>query len=401
MLHACRWLLPIDGPPLERAWIETSHGVIRRFGRGAPPAPAVDLGDVVVMPGLVNAHTHLELSWMAGRVPPADSMVEWIRAMMRVRGSVRGDVTPSQVTATTEALAVMRASGTVLVGDVSNSLATPLPIAASGIRGVVFHELIGFNPADAVAQVTAAIAALDRGRRLLSEHGAPVHLTLSAHAPYSVAPALFREIAARVTDGPLALHLAESAEELEFLRTGSGPMRDLLEELGAWTSTWQAPGTGPVDYVQNTGYIRPGVMAVHGVHLTDDELAQLREARATIVTCPRSNLWVGAGMPRVSHFYASGVPVAVGTDSLASVDSLSMFDELAELRRIAPDVAAASLLESATRIGAEALGFGATHGTIAVGKSAALIAVDVPSSVLDVEEYLVSGVSSSAVRFLS
>lgn len=353
------------------------------------------------MPGLVNAHTHLELSWMAGRVPPADSMVEWIRAMLQVRASVRAGVDASQVAATTRALAGMRATGTALVGDVSNSLSTPVLIAASGLGGVVFHELIGFNPGDATAQVTAAVAALSMGRRHLPEGGVPVRLTLAAHAPYSVAPALFREIAARVTDGPLTLHLGESTEELEFLRTGSGPMRELLEELGAWTSTWQAPGTGPVEYVRTTGYVRPGLMAVHGVHLTDDELAQLREDGATIVTCPRSNLWVGAGMPRVSHFYASGVPVAVGTDSLASVDSLSMFDELAELRRIAPDVAAASLLESATRVGAEALGFGATHGTVAVGKSAALIAVDVPSSVLDVEEYLVSGVARSAVRFLS
>jgi cytosine/adenosine deaminase-related metal-dependent hydrolase len=139
-------------------------------------------------------------------------------------------------------------------------------------------------------------------------------------------------------------------------------------------------------------------MAVHGVHLSDDDMARLRRAGAVVVTCPRSNLWVGAGMPRVSHFYAAGVPVAIGTDSLASVASLNLFDELAELRRIAPDVAAASLLESATRIGAEALGFGASHGTIAAGKTAALVAVEVPAGVDDVEEYLVGGVPPSAVR---
>jgi len=110
---------------------------------------------------------------------------------------------------------------------------------------------------------------------------------------------------------------------------------------------------------------------------------------------------VGAGMPRVSQFYAAGVRVAIGTDSLASVETLSLFDELAELRRIAPDVAAASLLASATRIGAEALGFGASHGTIAPGKRAALITVDVPSGIDDVEEYLVGGVPPSAVRRLS
>jgi cytosine/adenosine deaminase-related metal-dependent hydrolase len=100
----------------------------------------------------------------------------------------------------------------------------------------------------------------------------------------------------------------------------------------------------------------------------------------------------------VPHFYAARVRVAIGTDSLASAPSLNLFDELAELRRIAPDVSAASLLESATRIGAEALGFGATHGTIEPGKRAAVITVEMPPAVRDVEEYLVGGVAARAVH---
>jgi cytosine/adenosine deaminase-related metal-dependent hydrolase len=140
------------------------------------------------------------------------------------------------------------------------------------------------------------------------------------------------------------------------------------------------------------------VLVVHGVHLTDDALERLRQAGAVLVTCPRSNVWVGAGAPRLSHFYASGVPVAVGTDSLASAASLNMFDELAEIRRLAPEVAGASILESATRIGARALGRGRDFGTLAAGKRAALVAVDVPAAVRDVEEYLVGGVPSSNVR---
>jgi cytosine/adenosine deaminase-related metal-dependent hydrolase len=125
---------------------------------------------------------------------------------------------------------------------------------------------------------------------------------------------------------------------------------------------------------------------------------KLRNAGCTIVTCPRSNEWVGAGLPRLSHFYGCGLPVAIGTDSLASTTSLSVFDELSALRRIAPDVSAAGLLESATRRGAQALGFGDDFGTIAPGKRASLVAVELPSGVSDVEEYLVSGVPASAVR---
>jgi cytosine/adenosine deaminase-related metal-dependent hydrolase len=153
--------------------------------------------------------------------------------------------------------------------------------------------------------------------------------------------------------------------------------------------------------MRRVGYLQRGMLAVHAVHLDDGALEALRDAGGIVVTCPRSNIWVGAGLPRVSHFYGVGVPVAIGTDSLASTPTLNMFDELAELRRIAPDVAAASLLDSATRVGATALGFGVEYGTIEPGKRAALIAVDLPAGTTDVEEYLVSGVPSDAVRRLS
>lgn len=401
MIHTCRWLLPIDRPPLEGAWFETTAGVIRRYGQGAAPAPAVDLGDVAVLPGLVNAHTHLELSWMAGQVPPAESMDLWIRTLMRLRreGSAEGD--GAALSAARDAISAMLATGTVLVGDVSNSLSTPALLATSGLAGLVFHELLGFNVSDPEALVSAATHRLSVAAASVAASTTPVRMALSAHAPYSVSPSLFRAIADRQSGGPLTVHLGESPEELEFLRSGLGPLRRMLERIGVWDVTWEPPMTGPVDYLSSLGYLRRGTIAVHGVHLTDRELEQLRGLRAVLVTCPRSNLWVGAGVPRVSRFYASGVRVAIGTDSLASVSTLNLFDELAELRRIAPDVAAGALLESATRIGAEALGFGVSHGTIAAGKVAALVAVDVPAGTNDVEEYLVGGVPPSAVHRFS
>lgn len=239
-----------------------------------------------------------------------------------------------------------------------------------------------------------------RGRRkTTSFFPPPTSFSVVAHAPYSVSPALLTEIVRRRREAPLAIHLGESPEEIEFLRTGRGPIRDTLEELGVWSGEWPVPACDPVEYIHRMGYLQRGLLAVHAVHLTDDALGRLRHAGATVVTCPRSNVWVGVGLPRLSHFYATGVPVAVGTDSLASAPTLNLFDELEEMRRIAPDVAAASLLFSATRQGALALGFGADFGSIEAGKRAALIAVPVPAGVTDVEEYLVSGVPPSAVRW--
>jgi cytosine/adenosine deaminase-related metal-dependent hydrolase len=212
---------------------------------------------------------------------------------------------------------------------------------------------------------------------------------------------LFRAIAAARRDAPLAVHLGESPEEMEFLRSGRGPIRALLERLGAWNESWTAPACDPVEYLDRLGYLAPGCLAVHGVHLSDEALGRLRARGAVIVTCPRSNVWVGAGPPPAARFYASGIPVAIGTDSLASCATLSVFDELAELRRIAPGVAPARLLESATRVGAVALGLGADFGTLSPGKRAAVIAVQVPSGVADVEEYLVGGVVTVAIKWVN
>jgi cytosine/adenosine deaminase-related metal-dependent hydrolase len=270
----------------------------------------------------------------------------------------------------------------------------------------VFHEILGFNPSDPAGMVRDAWKRLNELVADLPGRSANQLRALVAHAPYSTAPALFAEIAAQhAGPAPLSVHLAESTEEIEFLHTGRGPIRQMLETLGVWDGTWEVPRCGPVEYLRRVGYLQPGTLLVHCVHLTAAELDQARDAEAVIVTCPRSNVWVGAGVPPVSRFYGSGVPVAIGTDSLASTGSLNMFDELAALRRLAPEVDAARLLDSATRVGADALGFGKHYGSIGAGRLAVFASVALPPGIgarsEDVEEYLVSGVSAAAVSTLN
>ena len=387
----CRWLLPIDRPPIEHGWIEIERDRIVGLGRGRPPSVGQDLGDVVLLPGLVNAHTHLELSWLSGKVPPADTMPDWVRGLLRERSSRADPHDEVIVEAAGRAMSEARATGTVLVGDVSNTLITMPLLERAGLEGVVFHELLGFNARDGAKRVGDAWARVDA---MPKSEG--VVASIVPHAPYSVSPDLFRAIAANRRAGPLSVHVGESQEEIEFLRSGTGPFRRILNDLRLWDGAWEPPQCDPVEYLDRLGCLTPGCLAVHGVHLSMSALERLRDRHAILVTCPRSNVWVGAGLPPVSHFYGSGVRVAIGTDSLASVSSLNLFDELAELRRIAPEVTAAKLLESATWIGAEALGRGADFGTLAVGKRAALTAVQVPEGVRDVEEYLVSGFEAGA-----
>ena len=388
------WVLPIAGPPLEGGSVTIEDGRIVAV-EPTPPPGATNLGRRVLMPGLVNAHTHLELSYLRGRIPRAPRYTDWVRPLLAAR---RTPPDPETVAAgATEAVGDAVESGTVLFGDVANSLGAVSALRASRMAAHVFYELLGFNTPEPVARVTEARARIAAEQLAVADDGLEIRFSVAAHAPYSVSPALFREIAAQAS-GPLAVHLGESPEEVEFLRTGLGPIRQTLESLGVWNGEWRVPECDPVSYIADLGYLQPGALVVHGVHLTDDALERLRDADATLITCPRSNLWVGSGPPRLSHFYACGVPVAVGTDSLASVATLNLWDELAEMRRLAPDVAPECLLESATRIGAEGLGFGDDFGTLTAGKRAALVAVDVPAAVGDVEEYLVSGVPADRVR---
>jgi cytosine/adenosine deaminase-related metal-dependent hydrolase len=164
-------------------------------------------------------------------------------------------------------------------------------------------------------------------------------------------------VAHHAVDALTSIHLGESPEEVHFLNHGGGPIQAALQALGAWDPRWTPPRCGPVEYLGKFGLLSERLLAVHGVQLSDRELAQLAAAGATLVTCPRSNHWVGAGDPPVARFYESGVRVAVGTDSLASVQDLNVFAEMAAIRRLSSEVPARAILESATRIGAEALGF--------------------------------------------
>jgi cytosine/adenosine deaminase-related metal-dependent hydrolase len=231
----------------------------------------------------------------------------------------------------------------------------------------------------------------------------PGRVSLAPHAPYSTSPELFRAIRQAVTGSAcpiMSVHLGESSEESQLLQSGTGPWRGMLEFIGVWRDDWPVPGCGPVDYLDRLGVIDARTLVVHGVQFDEAALARLRELGATLVTCPRSNQWVGVGVPPIDRFYRSGVAVALGTDSLASVADLNLFSELKTMRWIAPDVPAAKLLESATLIGARALGLDTELGSLTPGKRAEILAIELPGPVDDIEEHLVSGIEPSRIQWL-
>jgi len=397
--HAA-WVVSIEAPPIPDGWVAVDRGRIVATGRRAEGDSVrdVDLGRVALMPGLVNAHAHLELSYLRDAVPPAREFVTWIRGVMASRRQQPDASSTEIMDALAQAIGEARAAGTAVVGDISNTLVTYPSLAASPLAGVVFFELIRFNAPDPDAFVDGAakqIRALPPARR--------IRASLAAHAPYSVSPLVFRAIRRAMEHDafrPCSVHLSESVEEVEFIQTGGGAWRHLLEELGAWDPLWVPPAKSPVEFMDDAGFLDANVLAVHGVQMTPEDLTRLKTRGTTLVTCPRSNGHTGAGAPPIEDFYASGVRVAVGTDSLASTPDLNVFAELATLHALAPSVPPRRLLESATREGARALGFESEYGTLEPGKRASMIAVQIPAAVDDVEEYLVSGVAPEQIRWV-
>jgi cytosine/adenosine deaminase-related metal-dependent hydrolase len=405
------WLLPIADAPVAGGVVSLERGRIAAVGT-ARDGDVVDLGRAVILPGLVNAHTHLELSYLHQVIPPSPQFGQWVRTVMATRQQYPDPADSRIVEPARRAIEAARAAGTALVGDISNTLVTVPLLREAALPAQVFYELLGFTEPDPVGRVRAARARMNEvagvsagvpARPEALAKAGDIRISLAPHAPYSVSAALFQAIRADLDAHPDAVssvHLGEPPDEIELLRHGTGAIRTVLEDLGRWPSDWRPPGVSPVEYLTGLGVLDSRMLVVHGVQFDGEDLTTLRTIGATLVACPRSNAYVGVGPPPLEVFYAMDVDVAFGTDSLASVDDLNLFAELAEARRLAPRVRARRLLESATLTGARALGRERDFGSIEVGKRAALITVRLPDGVTDVEEYLVGGFGTDAIMWL-
>lgn len=308
----------------------------------------IDLGAVVLTPGFVNAHTHLELSHLEGGVPGDRGFVAWIEDQLRVRAERPIDEGPVAVR---RAIAAMVAGGTAAVADVSNSLSTVDPLRESGIHALVLHEILGFDPAKAdhvMAQTRAARAALS------ATPSPSLRIAVAAHAPHSISRELFARL--RSEGGVKSIHVAESRAEDDFLRDGSGDWRAFLDRR-VGPIPFEAPGTTPVRYLDSLGVLTPGLLAVHCVRVDEADAKLLAARGAVAVLCPRSNEFLGNGVPPLALLLGHGVPLALGTDSLASCASLDVLEDARFLARRFPRVPGAALLHALTRGGALALGF--------------------------------------------
>lgn len=381
------WVVPVASPPLRRGRVAVEQGRIVWVGEAGDPAAPTgrlrDLGAGVLMPGLVNAHTHLELSHLAGRVDGSRGMVPWVRELVAER---KRDTAAQVLAAAAGAVDAAVALGTSAVGDVSNELAHLDRLAASPLRAVVFFELIGWDPAKVEAVLGFAderLSALPEG---LAKQGVTVRL--AAHAPYSVSAPLLRTLARRREYA--GLHLAESADETRFLASGDGEWQVFLAAVGLGHVPFEAPGQSPVAYVDALGGLRPGVVAAHCVQVDEADCARLARSGVHVALCPRSNRTLGVGLAPLPKLLAAGVRLCLGTDSLASAPDLNLLEETALLREAFPEVEPATLVSMATAGGAEALGL-PELGSLAQGQRAELAFVPAPRDPAEPLAFLVSG----------
>ena len=357
---------------LPGASIAIEDGVIAHVG-DAPDGDfdeTIDADGQAALPGLVNAHTHLELSGLRGQLPAGRPMPQWLFALLAHRPR-RAQLAAAVAEGAREALA----GGTTAVGDISHNHSAWKTLKDLPLRKVCFAEVTGIGPLarKAIPRLTRRIAGL-RGRGRLA-------FGICPHAPYSTAEEVYRQAVAiaRKRHWPLATHLAETEAERQFLLRGSGRFFDFLAHLGLIDSSVGIHRCTPLAFARRVGLLDGPCVLAHVNYIDDEEFKLLASSRASVVYCPRSNAFFGRSGHRYAEMLAAGINVALGTDSLASNTSLEMLEEMRHVRAEGL-VDNETILRMGTLNGARALGWEEKIGSLSVGKQADWIAVELPSA---------------------
>ena len=322
-------------------------------------ATIVDFGDAVILPGLVNAHAHLELSEI--RPPPhGGRFVDWL---FSVASTPIDSVFRAVTTGANESLGF----GVTSIGDIGRNVGDARRNLYAGSQRVVsFGEVVGM--AARKGRVAPMLAAAVDTRF----DGYQVTPGVSPHAPYSIDADGYRQCLAAATKRglPLTTHLAESPDEAHFLSDHAGPFRELWEKIGGWDDSVPRFHGGPIRLAHSLGLLDfPLASLAHVNYCDDDELPILAGGKASVVYCPRTHAYFGHPPHRWRDMLAAGINVAVGTDSRASSPDLNLVDDLRLMHRLAPQVPAQTLWEMATVRGARALGIETVAGTLSPGKA--------------------------------
>jgi len=351
-------------PVIQDAAVLVEQGIIKEVGtfdslRKTHSGDVLDLGDVFLCPGLVNAHSHLELAHLHGKCPSGQGFVTWVEDLMR---QPIFDLEPDLLD---KAVQELKRTGTVMVGDIATRFAKEMAgmLEASGLFFAVFCEAIG----ETVPKKTF-IPSGEFGAGFLSVAG---HSLYTTHR--DVLRAAKRET--REKGLPFSLHLAEHDEEVAIMNDAPSRFLDLLQARGRLLD-FEPPHKTPVRQAADLGLLDETTLAVHCVKVGDRDIRTVRESGATVCLCPRSNEFIGVGRAPWEKWFASGTPLCLGTDSLASNTDLDLWNEALYLKEnFNGELSLDDLLAMVTRNPARILGAGDTLGTLEPGKAAAFALV--------------------------
>ncbi len=365
--YFARWIFPGDGPPLQDATIEVVDGIVQRVESGK--TDATDLGNVAILPGLINAHTHLEFSVIETPLEPLGEFALWIQSVIDWRRET-GNSTPKSIERGIEESVQ---SGVTSIAEIATTEWRPNSTYAaqqSVSHILMFREYLGLSDDAVESQLTSAREFLER------RNESPFSPALSPHAPYSLHPELFDGLCSLAEEYriPLAIHLAESPAELELLEHGRGPLATMLQKVGVFRPELFKVTRRPLDYLQRLDCDVP-VLLIHGNYFCDEEIDFLSSRpQMSVVYCPRTHAAMQRNIHPWQRMLAAGINVTLGTDSRASNPDLSIWNELRFLHKHHPELTATNLLKLSTINAAKALGL-ESAGSLAPGNVADLCVV--------------------------
>jgi cytosine/adenosine deaminase-related metal-dependent hydrolase len=379
--HA-RFVLPITEAPIENGSVTVENGRITYVGsRRDSAGESIELGEAILMPGLVNAHCHLELTAMRGFLEDLDFR-RWILRLTSAKRSVmnRETLLDSARAGLEEGIA----AGVTTYADTCDSGVVIEAMREYGVRGIMYQELFGPDPAQCEQSIAEFRAKLVR---LKTQVSPLCRVGISPHAPYTVSDDLFRASAALAREEhlPMAIHIAESDVEVQLVVEGQGSFADGLRGRGIPV----APrARSPIALLANLGVLDLKPLLIHCIQVDAEDLDQIAGHRAPVSHCPISNAKLGHGIAPLLETLAAGIDVGLGSDSVASNNRINLLDEaraalLMQRARVRTHHAltASDVLELATLGGACALGLAGEIGSLEVGKSADLAAFEIGATV--------------------
>lgn len=328
VIYSARWVLPIVAPPINNGAVAIEESTIAAVGSRDeilsqfPDSEIKDFGEAAILPGFVNAHSHLELTVMRGFLEAEErDFFAWLRKLTVARLAMTDE--DLIVSATCGAIEAARAGITCLGDSSSFAVQSMQALKQVGLRGIVYQESFGPDPALAEQNVAILREHLERMR---GHEGKLVRAGVSPHAPYTVSPRQLEMISWLAIDEklPLMMHAAESEAERLFMTNGTGAFAEGLQKRGI---KWQAPGISTVQYLKQLGILETAPLLAHCINVDDSDLSAIKESGSGVAHCPKSNAKLGHGLARFTGFLEHGINVGLGSDSVASNNTCDILEE--------------------------------------------------------------------------